>query len=282
MVLIALLIVLSIERLYHSPDAFHWQFYLSRWQQWSASKLTDEKWHSAPATFIRMMLPALFVGVLVLLLDNLLVTFIVSIAALLLAINCEPARQHYKAYLKAANRGERQQCENHRLALAEYSGLDQSAPVASSLIWINYRHYLAVLFYFVLFGSVGALLYATFRIAADTYKIAESDEETANNSAAYWSSLLWFADWVPVRLAGFGLLIVGHFSRALPIWVRLATAPHSDPKNLLFDVAEYAEDTLQQPSDEAEGATRQLKLMRRQQLFWVTAIAILTLFGAVL
>ena len=87
MVLIALLIALSIERLYHSPDALHWQFYLSRWQHWSASKLSDEKWQSAPAIFLRTIAPALFVGLLIQLLDNLLVTFLVSIAALLLAIN---------------------------------------------------------------------------------------------------------------------------------------------------------------------------------------------------
>ena len=170
MVLIALLIALSIERLYHSPDALHWQFYLSRWQHWSASKLSDEKWQSAPATFLRTIAPALFVGLLIQLLDNLLVTFLVSIAALLLAINCEPARVSYKTYLKAANRGDDETCQQHQRALSQYAGLGEKTSVNQSLIWINYRHYLAVMFYFVLFGSVGALLYATFRIAADAEK----------------------------------------------------------------------------------------------------------------
>ncbi|ASG66505.1 regulatory signaling modulator protein AmpE [Idiomarina piscisalsi] len=278
MVLIALLIALSIERLYHSPDALHWQFYLNRWQRWSAAKLNDEKWQSAPASFLRMMVPAFFVGVLVLLLDNLLVTFLVSIGALLLAINCEPARIHYKAYLNAANRGDDADSERHRQALADDSGLNKSALINQSLIWINYRQYLAVLFYFVLFGSFGALVYATFRIASD----AEKRQESPDNSTSYWTRLLWFADWIPVRLAGFGLLIVGHFSRALPVWIRLTTMPYSEPKNLLFEVAENAEDTPQHPDDKTEHATCQLKLMRRQQIFWVTVIAVLTLFGTIL
>jgi len=278
MVLIALLIALSIERLYHSPDALHWQFYLSRWQHWSASKLSDEKWQSAPATFLRTIVPALFVGLLIQLLDNLLVTFLVSIAALLLAINCEPARVSYKAYLKAANRGDDETCQEYQRALSQYAGLGEKTSVNQSLIWINYRHYLAVMFYFVLFGSVGALLYATFRIAAD----AENNPESQDNSTSYWSRLLWFADWVPARLAGFGLLIVGHFSRALPVWIQLTSTPYSEPKSLLFEVAENAEDTPQHPDDKTEHAMCQLKLMRRQQIFWVAVIAVLTLSGAVL
>ncbi|WP_289117053.1 beta-lactamase regulator AmpE [uncultured Idiomarina sp.] len=278
MVLIALLIALSIERLYHSPDALHWQFYLSRWQHWSASKLSDEKWQSAPATFLRTIVPALFVGLLIQLLDNLLVTFLVSIAALLLAINCEPARVSYKAYLKAANRGDDETCQTHQRALSQYAGLGEKTSVNQSLIWINYRHYLAVMFYFVLFGSVGALLYATFRMAAD----AENNPESQDNSTSYWSRLLWFSDWVPARLAGFGLLIVGHFSRALPVWIQLTSTPYSEPKSLLFEVAENAEDTPQHPDNKTEHAMCQLKLMRRQQIFWVAVIAVLTLSGAVL
>ncbi|KPD24178.1 beta-lactamase regulator AmpE [Idiomarina zobellii] len=277
MVLIALLIALSIERLYHSPDALHWQFYLSRWQHWSASKLSDEKWQSAPATFLRTIAPALFVGLLIQLLDNLLVTFLVSIAALLLAINCEPARVSYKTYLKAANRGDDETCQEYQRALSQYAGLGEKTSVNQSLIWMNYRHYLAVMFYFVLFGSFGALLYATFRIAADT----ENNSESQDNSKSYWSRLLWFADWVPARLAAFGLLIVGHFSRAFPVWVKHSLNPQAEPDKLLFNVACKAEDSPQHPDDRTEHIACQLRLMRRQQIFWVCVIAALTLWGTV-
>jgi len=37
MVLIALLIALSVERLYHSPAFLHWAFYMERWQRWSSA-----------------------------------------------------------------------------------------------------------------------------------------------------------------------------------------------------------------------------------------------------
>ncbi|MFV1467620.1 beta-lactamase regulator AmpE [Idiomarina sp. HB] len=271
MVLIALLIALSVERLYHSPAFLHWAFYMERWQRWSSARLQDEKWESEPLQFVRLLIPAVAVGLLVVLLDNLMVTFIVSIFALLLAFNCEPARQNYKEYLKAANRGDEPSIIEHQQALTEFAGRHQPHQISDSLIWINYRQYIAVMFYFVLFGSFGALVYATLRYA----ETQQREEE----SVSLWQQLLWFADWVPVRLAAFGLLIVGHFSRALPEWLQQSLNPQADPDKLLFNVASKAEDNPQHPDDRTEHAACQLRLMRRQQIFWVCAIAVLTLTG---
>lgn len=271
MVLIALLIALSVERLYHSPAFLHWSFYLERWQSWSAERFKNEKWESEPLQLVRLLIPALGVGLLVLLLDNLMVTFIVSILALLLAMNCEPARRHYKAYLKAANRADEQQLNEHQQALTEFAGRHQPSQFSDSLIWINYRQYIAVMFYFVLFGSFGALVYASLR-----YAEKQVSEQQPNQ---LWQQLMWFADWVPARLTGFGLLIVGHFSRAFPVWVKHCLNPQADPDNLLFNVAGKAEDSPQHPDDRTEHVACQLRLMRRQQIFWVCVIAALTLTG---
>ena len=271
MVLIALLIALSVERLYHSPGFLHWSFFLERWQHWSAARLTNEKWKSEPLQLVRLLVPALAVGFLVVLLDNLMVTFIVSILSLLLAMNCEPARKSYKAYLKAANRGDEQQVNEHQHALTEFAGQHQPKQLSDSLIWINYRQYIAVMFYFVLFGSFGALVYASLRYAEK--QISEPE------STKLWQQFMWFADWVPARLAGFGLLIVGHFSRAFPVWVKHSLNPQADPDKLLFNVASKAEDIPQHPDDRTEHIACQLRLMRRQQIFWVCVIAALTLTG---
>lgn len=271
MVLIALLIALSVERLYHSPAFLHWSFYLERWQGWSSARLKDEKWDSEPLQLVLLLIPALAVGFLVVLLNNLMVTFIVSILSLLLAINCEPAREEYKAYLKAANRGDEKGIVEHQKALTEFAGRHQPLQLSDSLIWINYRQYIAVMFYFVLFGSFGALVYATLRYA--------EQQQSEQDPAKPWQQLLWYADWIPARLAGFGLLVVGHFSRALPVWFQHSLNPQTDPDTLLFNVAQKAEDNPQHPDDRTEHISCQLRLMRRQQIFWVCVIAALTLWG---
>ena len=275
MVLIALLIALSVERLYHSPAFLHWAFYLERWQRWTSAKLKDEKWQSEPLQFVRLLIPALGVGVLVVLLDNLMVTFIVSILALLLAFNCEPAREDYKAYLKAANRGDEAEANKRQFALTEFAGRHQPQQLSDSLIWINYRQYIAVMFYFVLFGSFGALVYATLRYAE---KRADKQSEELDSNQP-WQQLVWFADWIPARLSAFGLLVVGHFSRALAVWLPQTLNPQVNPDKLLFDVADKAEDSPQHADDRTEHIACQLRLMRRQQIFWVCVIAVLTLIG---
>lgn len=275
MVLIALLIALSIERLYHSPAFLHWSFYLERWQRWSAARFQNEKWESEPLQWVLLLIPALAVGFLVVVLDNLMVTFIVGILALLLAINCEPARKEYKAYLKAANRGDERQVSMHQQALTEFAGRHQPQQFSDSLIWINYRHYIAVMFYFVLFGSFGALVYATLRY--NESGIGKQREEQAQDKPL--QQLVWFADWVPARLSALGLLVVGHFSRALPVWLQQSLNPRMNPDTLLFDVAGKAEDNPQHPDDRTEHVACQLRLMRRQQIFWVCIIAALTLAG---
>lgn len=276
MVLIALLIALSVERLYHSPAFLHWSFYLERWQGWSSARLKDEKWDSGPLQLILLLIPALGVGLLVVLLHNLMVTFLVSILSLLLAMNCEPARKSYKAYLKSANRGDEQSVETEQQALTEFAGRHQSKQLSDSLIWINYRQYIAVMFYFVLFGSFGALVYATLRYGDRHATNLQNEHESAQPS----QQILWYADWVPARLAGFGLLVVGHFSRALPVWLQHSLNPQTDPDTLLFNVAHKAEDNPQHPDDRTEHIACQLRLMRRQQVFWVVVIAALTLWGA--
>lgn len=277
MVLIALLIALSVERLYHSPAFLHWSFYLERWQRWSSARVKGEKWDSGPLQLILLLIPALGVGLLVVLLHNLMVTFLVSILSLLLAMNCEPARKSYKAYLKSANRGDEQSVGAEQQALTEFAGRHQPKQLSDSLIWINYRQYIAVMFYFVLFGSFGALVYATLRYAESRAGNSQNEQESTQPS----QQILWYADWIPARLAGFGLLVVGHFSRALPVWLQHSLNPQTDPDTLLFHVAHKAEDNPQHPDDRTEHIACQLRLMRRQQVFWVVVIAALTLWGAV-
>lgn len=274
MVLIALLIALSIERLYHSPALLHWDFYLERWQQWSAERFRNEKWHSEPMQVVRMLLPALAVGFFVVLLNNLLVTFIVSVLALLMAINCEQERRVYKAYLTAARRGDSESAKVHQDSLESLAGPHTPKKCGDTLIWINYRQYSAVMLYFVLFGSFGALVYATLRFA--------NTHSQPSEHGRLWQHLLWLADWVPARLAGFGLLIVGHFSRALPEWIRRSAHARMRPDQLLFLVADKAEERDTESEGVLAEALHSLRLMRRQQLFWVCVIAVLTIWGWVI
>lgn len=276
MVLIALLVALSIERITQLPAPWQVNFYLSRWLNWSEQKLQaaghDEKLHHPLLQLLWLLTPAILAGLLVVWLDHLLVTFVCSILALLLSFSCQPARNAYKAYLKAANRGDKEIVAEQQQKLQQLAGQSADSSAEDAISWLNYQYYLAVIFFYIVFGVFGALAYASVRAAEVHYP--------QRFQQLPLQRLRWAIDFIPVRLAGLGLMLVGHFSQTLPVWLRSLTDVNRANSELLAQFARCAEDRSHHPDDKTEAVTTQLALMKRQQLLWLCVIAVLTLAGA--
>jgi AmpE protein len=274
MILIALLIAFSIERVVHLPAFWQMDFLLARWLDWSQQKLSPGKQQQLDkpvAQAIWLLLPALLAGLLVTLLDNSLVTFIAGIIALLVGMSCPDARSAYKNYLKAANKGDHEAVAHYQQQLNLLAGSDASRPINQTVCWLNYQYYVAVMFFYVVFGVFGVFAYAAIRSA-------ELHQSARFNSLPL-QRLRWALDFIPVRLAGLGLLIVGHFSRALPVWLSSLTDLRCDQRDVLAAVVDKAEDMPHHPDDKTDAAGAQLKLMKRQQIVWLCVIALMTLSG---
>lgn len=275
MILIALLIALSIERVVQLPAFWHMDFYLSRWLQWSQQKLQSSrhqnKLQQPLVRLLWLLTPAILAGLLVSWLDHLLVTFICGIIALLVSIACEPARKAYKEYLKAANKGETEALQSYKQRLQQLAGLDSDTAIEDTVSWLNYQYYVAVIFFYVSFGVFGALAYASIRLADSHYR--------EQFSQLPLDRLRWAIDFIPVRLTGFGLMVVGHFSRVLPVWLQSLSDFSSNHHQLLARLTAKAEDLPHHPEDKTDAVTKQLALMKRQQLGWLCVIAVLTLWG---
>ena len=274
MILIALLIAFSIERVMHLPAFWQMDFLLTRWLEWSQQRLPERRQHqldSAVGQLLWLLLPAVLAGLLVAILDNGLVTFIASIIALLVGMSCPEARSAYKKYLKAANKGDAKSVAHYQHQLNALAGTDASRSVQQTVCWLNYQYYLAVMFYFVVFGVFGVFAYAAMRSA--------EVHHSQRFHALPLARLRWAVDFIPVRLAGLGLLIVGHFSRALPVWLNALTDIDREHRELLAAVANKAEDTEHHPDDKTDAVGAQLALMKRQQIVWLCVIALMTLAG---
>ena len=274
MILIALLIALSIERVMHMPAFWQMDVLLLKWLDWSQQKLSSDhqqKLNHPAIQMIWLILPALLAGLLVSWLDHGLVTFVASIIALLVAISCQPARDTYKAYLQAANKGDDEALQQQQQKLQAFAGVSAEHNVADTVSWLNYQYYIAGVFCFVAFGGFGALAYATIRSADIHYR-----ERLA---ALPLSRIRWAMDFIPVRLTGLGLLIVGHFSRALPVWLASLTNLKRTGTQVLSVIIRQAEDMPHHPDDKTDAVATQLSLMKRQQIVWLCVIALLTLAG---
>lgn len=271
MTLISLILVLTIERI--TTQSQYWQadLYLDKYQSLVEKKDWLGQNTNVWALFALIFIPALAVLLIMQQLDNALLTLILNTAILMVCIGCPNLRATYKCFLQAANRGDLQACSMY----ADQLGHDdsQEASFGQNLIWLNYRHYAAVVIWFAVFGAAGAVLYTVAR-GFQTYL-----EDKQSESVSQINHLMAILDWVPVRITSLGFLLVGHFSRALPLWLGYLPDPAISAKQLLADVSKAAEEVEPDEHDCTEEPCTLVRLAKRNIMFILVVISILTLSG---
>ncbi len=136
----------------------------------------------------------------------------------------------------------------------------------------------AVLFWFVLLGPLGAVLY---RSAAVLYQQRRGQDEFGESVAWLHAVLVW----LPARLVALGYALSGHFDAAMEGW-RKAHSDHPQGTEgsehilvvtgagaLGLEAEESAEDAIQSPVRAA------MRLVWRTLTMWLVALSLLTLAG---
>ncbi|MBW8189555.1 regulatory signaling modulator protein AmpE [Neiella marina] len=298
-------------------------------------------------------IPTVLIMILLRLVEGMLfglMSLVVTVLAITLAIGCLHARKAYKTFLRAARRGDEQACymvakelgalandaplktegsqdelpqdvelavelldEDEQLEQPKTPHCELEQGVGQTLAWINYRYYIAVMIWLVVFGAAGVVFYATIRTLADrelknavkppqvnaddidvdALELNENDEvagleEQVTDQApsltpakAATELLYWF-DFIPVRLASLGLTLVGNFSRAMPIWLEHLLNTKESPKAHLVRVSLAAED-IADPSNPTcvVSVTKFVEIAKRNVLLVLSVVAVLTLYGSV-
>ena len=200
----------------------------------------------------------------------------------------------------AAFKGEPTTCEMHHWQLQQ----DKNQPdmhFGQLLVWLNYRYYIAIMIFFVVFGPTGAVFYRLLTSVAEskgTENCKMSDEDTEQSSALENEDTLseipeqmtdacdaqkwlsWF-DWVLVRVVSFGYMLVGHFSKAMPIWLEGILDFSKPPYKLLTSVAEKSEDFMVDQDDCTAEPCLLVRLAKRTLLLCLSVISILILAGVI-
>jgi AmpE protein len=271
MTLISLLLVLLIERVTTKSRYWQTEFYVDKYLDAVEKRDLMRKSSASWVLLLLLFLPALVFFVVLRELSGGLIEFIVNTAILMVCVGCPAVRATYKCFLQAANRGDFQACSMYAEQLNE---ADQGIEAfGQNLVWQNYRHYAAVILWFTALGGAGAVLYALARNMQSRYA---NREDGTSERIDHIMSLL---DWVPVRITALGFLLVGHFSRAFPIWVSHLPDPAVPAKTLLLSVAVQAEEIEPDQNDCTEEPCTLVRLAKRNIMFLMTAIAILTLSG---
>ncbi|NQZ05884.1 MAG: regulatory signaling modulator protein AmpE [Algicola sp.] len=317
MTLITLLIVLTIERISATGQLWQFDFYYQKLKSLMLNHLGRPQWlESQIGRWVWILLPVLVIAFLSNALDWLLFEFVFDVLVLLICIGCVKQRKLYKSFLNAANRGDDEACQLYAAQLRglevvqtqqdetdntavvnedeQSAEVEQSEPVATepagteqgpcencslgqTLVWFNFRYYCAVLFWFVSLGPAGAVLYCMVRESADDSDHSISELFTDNQL----DKALHILDWLPARVCTAGYLLIGHFTKSAGIWLSYLLDFTSSAKDLVSKIANAAESIdLGDCSNTTEPACM-LKLAKRNVLFFLAMVALLTLYGGI-
>jgi AmpE protein len=268
MTLISLLLVLLVERVTTKSRYWQAEFYIGKYLHFIESKYGLTIFSTARTLALLILVPIL---VLYLLIHNVtggLVEFLLSTTILMVCVGCPAIRATYKCFLQAANLGDQQACSIYQEQISGNN--EEQLSFGLNLVWQNYRHYTAVILWFAILGAPGAVLYVLVR---------ELECRLDPQGAKHGKTLLTILDWVPVRITALGFLLVGHFSRAFPTWLSYFADPNVSAKTLLLDVSKKAEEIEPDENDCTEEPCTLVRLAKRNVMFLLVIIAILTLSG---
>ncbi|KXI30897.1 beta-lactamase regulator AmpE [Paraglaciecola hydrolytica] len=271
MTIISLLLVLLVERVTTKSQYWQFEFYFNKYQGSAASLKNQDSDTRSWWWLAIIIVPVIAVYFLVQKFSHGLFELVLSTAILMVCVGCPAVRATYKCFLQAANRGDLEACSLYADQIGEPE--ENLEDFGRNLVWQNYLHYASVILWFTALGASGALLYV---LARETYKQLKI---TRHPSAADARVLMHVLDWVPVRITALGFLLVGHFSRAFPTWFGHLLDPQISAKTLLIDVAVQAEEVERDENNCAQEPCTLVRLAKRNVMFILVAIALLTLSG---
>ncbi len=133
----------------------------------------------------------------------------------------------------------------------------------------------SVIFWFMLLGPFGALLYYLVAALSERTSKAEVELDYADNAAGYLKDIL---DWIPVRLVSFTYALIGHFAPVVTLWLQqLGNGPQAN-STLLIDAGLLALDIPKESTlTDVEENYKAISLVNRTLWTWVIVIAVLSI-----
>lgn len=146
---------------------------------------------------------------------------IVSTFILLYCLGPDDLYHQLKQYFKAVQAGD---SEQEKLTMSAITAKPVPASAAQAqrqltLAIIEHANdrLFAVLFWFIVFGPIGALTYRVIGLLSVKLK---QDSSVPTRVGSSINSLRAILDWIPARLTGIFYVLVGNFSDSFPVWWR--------------------------------------------------------------
>lgn len=280
MILVSIIIALILERLGARSNYWQISYYANGYLNRSTKLLADKGLFSSAVGFlIWLVLPVIAVGLVYVFSDFVLWQLVVNVAVLLVCFGCAKQRALYKSYLNALTRDDQTAASLYALQMGQKHLEDEEngETFGQTLAWVNFRFYCAVIFWFVILGAPGAVLYAIVRTFADL--VRENHKVVFAKRFKLIHKLLFWLGWLPARVASFGYLVIGNFNKGTSCWLHYALDFNTPNRKVVTCTALAAEQVEKRYYGCTYEATCMINLVKRNVLFYLVLIALLTLFG---
>jgi len=261
---IILAYVVSISLSGHGEPATAW---VLRWRTYLVGRDLGAKL----TMLVYALLPALLIAGLLSWVDNLVLTFVLSVTLLLLAFQSGDQPEKLAQYQGLVAQGEQQAA--WQLAVDElglvgqvYEPGDESLDegVQAGLSYLYLERFFVSVFWFMAFGAPGVLL---------VWFMSTGMQD--QHADAFCHRLKQALYWIPVRLMAFTLALMGNFSQCFQVWLDQARDFERDDRVLLLTCLKSALG----PVAEDKMLAETLALIKRAQLAWLVGLALLLIFG---
>ena len=299
MQLLALLIGLAVERL--ATQLFH-----LRELRW-LDRVIDHGFEQVnrfanwpPMLLVVLLAAALVLPVVVvrLLLGDALLGFpylVFAVVVLFFSFGPRDIGQEINEYCAAVESGDEERTRRAAKALLERDPppdpTERSREVEAAACVQGNNRLFAVIFWFVLFGPLGAWAYrvtdlirrrAVFRAARD-----ETSQDAASLSVTAAEDLHGWVAWIPARLTAIGYAMAGDFEAAVSAWRGVSTVgvPAGMQNEQLLARVGLGALALQPQAEETDveravrGAQAAHRLVLRSFFIWAAVIGAMTLYG---
>jgi AmpE protein len=287
MALIAILLVLTLERLLGAMEGLRNYRWFDRWSGWVRGQLPAEAPWQGVVGLIILLLPPLLAGYLIIHLVAGLwapIFFLFSVVVLLYCLGPRDLEAEAEAFIAARERDDEESAMWHATVLIGKDLPNNShaltRQITENILTEANSRLLAVIFWFLVFGPFGAVLY---RLAA----LVRTDEKEEAGLAEAARKLMWLLDWIPARLCALGYALSGNFVDAIQGW-RETAASYRDTNHgvmiatglgALGHVDSSSDDEEVVPEHETVRINETLALVRRMMLVYLVILALLTLAG---
>ena len=156
---------------------------------------------------------------------------------------------------------------------AKANNTDSRALIEAMLCHANTRTF-AVIFWFVIFGPCGALLYRTI---TQITKLSSRPQNDLNAIARCAHVLEDILDWLPARIVGLGYALAGNFSKGFSEWMQHLKGGLNSNQDLLISTGIGAMGLDPEGESDVEEARQVLRMIDRSLIVWLVLIAIFTL-----